>query len=152
MNTQTHESMIARGAPADTGTSSKTLASLLLAAGVAALVVMADQLMDAWAERHVIAAWIALWAVAVLAIVALRGLSRYAAQQLMQGLDAWSAGVASRRSDRRLWAMAQNDPRMMLDLQSAFDRDDSEDSPAQNLVVLSQRRAARIVRNRLHYL
>lgn len=150
MNLQTHESMNKLGAAADAGTSSKALASLLLAAGVAALVVAADQLMDAWAERHVIAAWVALWAVAVLAIAALRGLSRHLAQHMMRNLDTWSASVAAKRSDRRLWAMAQKDPRMLSDLQAAFDRSDIEDGPAPDVVTLGQRRAARIVRNRLH--
>ncbi|MDP4924160.1 MAG: hypothetical protein NWR15_11665, partial [Limnohabitans sp.] len=68
--------------------SSKTLANFLLAAGVAALVVAVNQLIDNWAESHVVAAWLALWAVAVLAIVVLRGLTRHLAQNLMTGLDA----------------------------------------------------------------
>ena len=155
MNTSTHTTMNPLGAAAPAqkpATSSKALASLLLGGGVAALVVMADQLMEPWAESHVVAAWIALWVVAVVAIAALRGLSRHLAQQVMQGLDGWSANVAQRRSDRRLWAMAQNDSRMMADLQAAFDREDNEDAPAQDLVALSHRRAARIVRNRLHYI
>ena len=155
MNTSTRTPMDAMGSAAQApkhATSSKALASWLLGAGVAALVVMADQLMEPWAERHVIAAWMALWAVAVAAIAVLRGLSRHLAQRLMQGLDGWSADVAQRRSDRRLWAMAQTDSRMMADLQAAFDREDNEDAPAQDLLTLSQRRAARIVRNRLHHI
>ena len=40
--------------------SSKTLANLLLTAGVAALVVGVDQMIDSWAESHVVAAWLAL--------------------------------------------------------------------------------------------
>ena len=40
--------------------SSKTLANLLLAAGVAALVVGVDQMIDSWAESHVVAAWLVL--------------------------------------------------------------------------------------------
>ena len=93
--------------------SSKTLANLLLAAGVAALVVGVDQMFNSWAESHVVAAWLALWAVAVLAIVVLRGLTRHLAQNLMTGLDAWSAHVARSRADERLWSMAQSDPRLM---------------------------------------
>lgn len=131
-------------------TASKTLASLLLGAGVATLVVMADQLMEPWAESHVIAAWIALWAVAALAIAVLRGVTRHLAQNVMLGLDGWSANLAQQRSDRRLWAMAQSDSRMMSDLQAAFDREDDETAPTQDLVALGRRRAARIVRNRQH--
>ena len=130
--------------------SSRALASLLLAAGVATLVVVADQLMESWAERHVIAAWLALWAIAVAAIVVLRGATRALARQTMHGLDAWSARVAQRRADRRLWTMAQNDPRMMSDLRCALDRD--EDGPAPDLEALTQRRAQRIVRNRLYHI
>ena len=82
-------------------TSSRALASLLLAAGVSALVVLADQLMDAWAERHEIAAWLVLWGIAVLAIALLRGVTRVLARKAMVALDQWSAGVAQRRADQR---------------------------------------------------
>lgn len=132
-------------------TSAKALSTVLLAAGVAALVVITDQMIDNWAETHVLASWLALWAVAVLAIGALRGVTRLLAQKLMAGLDGWSAHVAHRRADQRLWAMAQNDSRMMRDLQTAMDRADDEDTPAQDVTVLMSRRAARIVRSGMHF-
>ena len=131
-------------------TSSRTLASLLLAAAVSAMVVMADQLMDAWAERHEIAAWLVLWGIAVAAIMLLRGITRVAARQAMGALDQWSARVAQRRADERLWQMAQTDARLMSDLQAALDR--SNQAPAKDLMELTQRRAARIVRDRLYYI
>jgi ABC-type multidrug transport system fused ATPase/permease subunit len=139
-------------AQAAPSTSSKTLANLLLAAGVAALVVGVDQLIDSWAESHVVAAWLALWAVAVLAIWVLRGLTRYLAQNLMTGLDAWSAHVARRRADERLWSMAQSDPRLMSELQVAMDRASEATSPARDLENLMTRRAARLVRDRMYYI
>ena len=139
-------------APAATTTSSKTLANLLLAAGVAALVVGVDQLIDNWAESHVVAAWLALWAVAVLAIVLLRGLTRHLAQNLMTGLDAWSAHVARSRADERLWAMAQSDPRLMSDLQVAMDRASEATGPVRDLETLMNRRVARLVRDRMYYI
>ncbi len=132
--------------------SSKTLANLLLAAGVAALVVGADQLIDSWAESHVVAAWLALWAVAVLAIVVLRGLTRHLAQNLMSGLDAWSAHVARSRADERLWSMAQSDPRLMSDLQVAMDRASEAQTPVRDLETLMNRRASRLVRDRMYYI
>jgi len=133
-------------------TSAKTLSTLLLAAGVSALLVVTDQMIDDWAETHVVASWLALWAVAVLAIAALRGVTRLLAQKLMGGMDAWSARVARRRADERLWSMAQSDSRMMRDLQTAMDRADDEDTPAADVTTLMSRRAARIVRNRLHHI
>lgn len=139
-------------AQAAPSTSSKTLANLLLAAGVAALVVGVDQLIDSWAESHVVAAWLALWAVAVLAIWVLRGLTRHLAQNLMTGLDAWSAHVAHRRADERLWSMAQSDPRLMSELQVAMDRASEATGPARDLENLMTRRAARLVRDRMYYI
>jgi hypothetical protein len=133
-------------------TSSKTLANLLLAAGVATLVVVVDQMIDSWAQSHVVAAWLALWAVAVLAIVLLRGLTRHLAQNLMVGLDAWSAHVARSRAEERLWSMAQSDPRLMSDLQVAMDRASEAKGPARDLETLMNRRAARLVRDRMYYI
>lgn len=130
----------------------KTLASLMLAAGVAALVVMADQMIDSWADTHVVAAWLALWAVAALAIGLLRGVTRLLAQNLMGGLDAWSARLARRRADQRLWAMAQTDPRLMSDLQTAMDRSSQETTPVQDFEMPITRRAKRLVRDPLYYI
>ena len=123
---------------------------MLLAAGVSALVVLADHLMEPWAERHEIAAWLALWGVGVAALVLLRGITRVLARRTMAALDQWSAGLARRRADERLWSMAQGDNRLMADLQSALDR--SESGPAKDVVDLTQRRAARILRDRLYYI
>jgi hypothetical protein len=135
-----------------TSRSTKTLASWMLAAGVAALVVTTDILIDAWAESHVLAAWIALWVVAVVAIAALRGVTRLMAQNMMTGLDAWSANVARRRADQRLWAMAQSDSRMLRDLQTAMDRAEETDIPAPDVTTLMSRRVARMVNSRLYYI
>lgn len=132
--------------------STKFLATVLLAAGVSALLVVTDRLMDSWAQSHLVAAWVALWAVAVLAIVLLRGLTRVLAQNLMTYLDIWSAQLARRRADDRLWAMAQNDPRLMRDLEVAMDRATEERSTLQGFENHMTRRAARLVRDRLYYI
>jgi len=150
MNAPIHTAVNGALSPRPERTSSRALATVLLAAGVSALVVGADQWMEPWAERHVLAAWIALWAIAVAAIAVLRGATRALARQTMQALDAWSARLAQRRADRRLWTMAQSDERLMSDLQAAMDRD--VQGPAQDVLTLTQRRAQRIVRNRLHYI
>lgn len=133
-------------------TATQTLATVMLAAGVAALVVVAAQMIEAWAASHEVAAWLALWAVAALAIGLLRGVTRNLAYQLMTGLDAWSAQVARRRADQRLWSMAQSDPRLMIELQVACDGASKENSPAQDLETVMARRAAQLVRDRLYYI
>lgn len=133
-------------------TSTKILATFLLAAGVAALVVLADQMIDSWAESHVVAAWLALWVVAAVAIGVLRGATRALAQNVMGGLDAWSAHVARRRADERLWVMAQTDSRLMTELQTAMDRADDVSAPAKDITTLMTRRTARMLRDRMYYI
>ena len=128
------------------------VATVLLAAGVSALLVLTDRLLDGWAESHLVAAWLALWAVAVLAIVLLRGLTRVLAQHLMTNLDKWSAQLARRRADQRLWDMAQKDPRLMRDLEVAMDRAPEQRSALQGFEDRMSRRAARLVRDRLYYI
>lgn len=129
-----------------------TVSAGLLAAGVAALVVVVDHLIDHWAQTHLLAAWLALWVVAVLAITTLRGVSRFMAQSLMAGLDAWSVQVARRRADQRLWAMAQSDSRIMHELQTAMDRAEDTSADATDVTSLMSRRAARMVNNRLYHI
>jgi hypothetical protein len=130
----------------------KFLATVLLASGVSALLVLTDRWMDGWAQSHGVAAWLALWALAVLAIVLLRGLTRVMAQNMMTLFDTWSAQLARRRADERLWAMAQNDPRLMRDLEVAMDRVPEQRSAVHGFERLMNRRAARLVRDRLYYI
>jgi len=124
-----------------------SLATLLLAAVVAALVVVADQMMDIWADGHMLAAWVVLWAVVFAAVGLLAGSMRHLAAKLMAGLDVWSANLAQRRADERLWAIAQTDARLMAELQSALNRDDVQLAKANP----AQAHAARIIRERLNY-
>lgn len=102
--------------------STRGLTVMLLAAIVSALVVVADQLVDTWADGHLLAAWVVLWAVGFAALGLLAGTARRVAARLVAGLDAWSHRVARKRADGRLWALAHKDPRVMADLQAAMTR------------------------------
>jgi hypothetical protein len=128
----------------------RSLSRLLLAAVVAAMVVVADQLIDTWADGHLLAAWVTLWAVGFVAVGLFAGATRELASRLMTGLDAWSARLAQRRADERLWAIAQTDARLMADLQGAINRNaDLTDILGQNS---TQSQAASIIRERLNYI
>ncbi len=98
------------------------LAAVLLAAMVSALVVVADQLIDTWAEGHLLAAWVLLWVIGFAALALLAPTARHLSRRLVTGLDAWSQRVARRRADDRLWDLARKDPRIMADLQAARSR------------------------------
>lgn len=98
------------------------LSAMLLAAMVSALVVVADQLIETWADGHLLAAWVALWLVGFAALAVFAGAARQLAVTLVSTLDAWSQRVAKARADERLWAMAKSDPRVMADLSAAMAR------------------------------
>ncbi len=127
----------------------RTLAAMLLAAIVAAFVVVADQMVDTWADGHLLAAWVALWAVAFAAVGLFAGVSKTLAIQMKQSLDSWSARMAQRRSDERLWAIAQTDARLMSELQIAINRSDEDVLLGDNS---TQRRVTRMLQNRQYYI
>lgn len=102
--------------------STRSLAGLLLAAIVAAMVVVADQLVENWAEGHLLAAWVAMWVIAFCVMALFAGTARRLATRVVTSLDAWSRAVAQARADVRLWEAAKADPRVMADLQVAMAR------------------------------
>lgn len=126
-----------------------TLAAMLLSAVVAAFVVVADQMIDTWADGHLLTAWVALWAVAFATVGLFAGVTKTMAAQLKQGLDGWAARVAQHRADERLWAIAQTDSRLMGDLQTAMTRFDDESSEPENG---TQNRVTRLLKNRQFYI
>lgn len=106
--------------------STRGLSVMLLAAMVSALVVVADQLIETWADGHLLVAWVALWLVGFVALAVFAGAARKLAVTLVGALDGWSRRVAQARSDQRLWAIANSDPRVMADLNAAIARNERE--------------------------
>ena len=102
------------------------LATLLLSAIAAAVMVVAYQVMDSVTEGHLLVMWIAVWAVAFAVLAVFAGAARNAAVSLKVGLDAWSRSLAEARADQRLWQAAKNDPRVMADLQMALLRSQAD--------------------------
>lgn len=97
-------------------------ASLLLAAIVAALLVVANQVVETWSEGHLLAAWIALWAVAFAAMAMLAAPAKRAARGMKTGFKHWMAARRQAAEDRALWQLAQTDSRVMADLTCAMTR------------------------------
>lgn len=99
--------------------SAKGLASVLVAGGVAAAIVVADQIVTAWADGHLLLAWIAMWAI-VFALLALFSDSiRTWPTRLSADIDARWLAYGQAAEHARTWAAAQGDPRLMADLQIA---------------------------------
>ncbi|MDO9197809.1 hypothetical protein [Rhodoferax sp.] len=102
--------------------STRGLSAMLLAAMVSSLVVVADQLIETWADGHLMVAWVALWLVGFAALAIFAGAARKLAVTFVGAMDAWSARVARARADERLWVIARTDPRVMADLTAAMSR------------------------------
>ena len=123
------------------------VATLLLSAMAAAVMVVAYEVMDSVAEGHLLVMWIALWAAAFVSLAVFAVPARNLATRLKVGLDDWSRALAEARADERLWAAAKTDARVMADLQAAASRHDEDTTDAASPSALaSSLRAKRLTR------
>jgi hypothetical protein len=95
-------------------------ASLLLAAVVSALLVVANQVIDTWSEGHLLAAWMVLWLVAFAALALLTMPVRRMAVTLRASVKTWAENRARSAEDERTWQVALKDPRIMAELNHAM--------------------------------
>jgi len=99
---------------------SRTLAGMLLAASMAALLVVADQVIDTWSDGHLLAGWVALWTVAfaALALLAtpLRQLAWLGSHAVQKRIQAARAAAF----EQRMWEAAKHDPRVMEEIMAAM--------------------------------
>jgi hypothetical protein len=102
--------------------SHRSLSAMLLAAMVSALIVVADQLIETWVDGHLMLAWVALWVIGFAALALFAGSAQTLAKATLGALNDWAVRRAQTRADRRLWASALADPRIMADVQAAMDR------------------------------
>lgn len=98
------------------------LATVLLSAMGAAVLVTAYQVMDTVAEGHLLVIWTGAWLAAFAALALLASPARAMSAGIRSRLDAWSRRVAQDRAKKRMWAIARTDARLMADLQVARTR------------------------------
>jgi hypothetical protein len=94
--------------------------TLLLAAVVAALLVVANQVVDTWTEGHLLAAWIVLWTVAFAALALLALPARRATTALRTRLKGWNERRLQEAQDEQYWQAALADARIMADISRAM--------------------------------
>ena len=103
--------------------STRATATVLLAAIVAALLVVANQVIDTWTEGHLLMAWIVMWTVAFAALALLAGPARRTARNVRSGFKRWSAARRQAAQDEQLWNIALTDARVMADISRAMSAD-----------------------------
>jgi len=114
--------------------SQRGLTMIVLSAMAALMATVAYELMDSITEGHLLLLWIGLWAVLLMVMTLLTGLAFRIAAALKRPLDSWSHSLAQGRADRRLWALAQQDERVMADLQMAITKNQAQASRAQRAI------------------
>lgn len=92
------------------------LSVLFLAAAVAGMVVLADQLISTWADEHLFLAWVLLWVVVFASLALFADAARAVARRAGVALDNWSRSMAEARAEMRMWELARRDPRLMSEL------------------------------------
>jgi hypothetical protein len=95
-------------------------ATLLLAAIVASLLVVANELVTTWTEGHLLAAWIVMWVIAFAGLALFAEPARRAGAVARKRLQAWSAARKQAAEDEKLWNVALSDARVMADLSRAM--------------------------------
>lgn len=95
-------------------------ATLLLAALVSALIVVANELITTWTEGHLLAAWVATWLIGFAALALFAAPALRVAGRLRAGLSAWRESRRRAEADRVLWEVALTDARVMADLSRAM--------------------------------
>ena len=129
---QPNSSTVSSGARTDTE-GSRTLAGMLLAAVMSALLVAADQVIDTWADGHLLAGWVALWTVAFAALALLAPPLRHVSSFCAAAYSRWARASALRRQEESMWEYARHDPRVMAELQTAWMRQSDEALPFDGL-------------------
>ena len=98
---------------------SRMLAGMLLAAVIAALLVVAEQVIDTSANGHLLAGWVALWTVAFAALALLAPPLRQVSSYFAAAYSRWARASALRHQEETIWEHARRDPRVMSELQAA---------------------------------
>lgn len=102
--------------------STRGLSSMLLAAMVSALLVVADQVIDTWADGHLMAAWVLMWVIGFAALALLAAPSRALVLRVLSAVNRWLMDTSRARADAQMWAVAEQDHRVMADLHAAKTR------------------------------
>jgi len=98
---------------------SSLLAGLLLAASMAALMVVADQLIETWTDGHLLAGWVALWTVVFAGLALLASPLRQMAAFLAGGFLRQVSAIRCAQTEARMWEMARHDPRVRDEIRAA---------------------------------
>jgi hypothetical protein len=103
-------------------TSVRGVATVVLVSGFAALAAAASQA-GSLSENHLLAGWVALWAIAFAVVALLAGPIGKGLQRLRSVLRTWAVARRAAEQDEKLWQLALTDARIMADISRAMSSD-----------------------------
>jgi hypothetical protein len=101
---------------------SRALAGVLLTGALAAMLVVADQLIDIWTDGHLLAGWVALWTVTFALLAVMAPPLRQWSSSMAALFARWADEARARRTEAKLMEYAHHDPRILAELQAALSR------------------------------
>jgi hypothetical protein len=110
------------GALKNSFTSGRGLTLVVLAAVVALMVLVADRLVDTWADEHLFAAWVALWTLIFATLAVFAPVAKSVIDAGLKELGAWRERSAAAHAEAAFLDTAQRDPRVMAELRAAISR------------------------------
>jgi hypothetical protein len=113
------QAAVPSAAALETEEKARPLAGMLLAAGMAALLVTADQVINSWTDGHMLAAWVALWTVTFAALAILATPLRKISNTGAAWLNAYLQASKERREEAQMWELARHDHRVMAEIRLA---------------------------------
>ena len=118
-----------------TYSTARGLSTILVAGAIAALVLVADQLVDTWVDGHLFAAWVALWTLVFATLAVFAPLIKGFIDEVGQKFEARRENAAQHRNDVAYLASARSDPRVMAELRAAIWRHEANQLEALGRVV-----------------
>jgi len=100
--------------------SPKALASILVTGGLSAVIVVAEQVVTALTDGHLLLAWVAMWLIVFGLLATFSDAIRTWPAQWLAHRTARRHTATQRAEDERTWAAAVADPRLMAELDSAL--------------------------------
>ncbi|MBC7469461.1 MAG: hypothetical protein H7322_09055 [Ramlibacter sp.] len=107
--------------------SPRGVATLLLAAIVSALLVVANQVVDSRSEGHLLLAWITMWTIAFAALALAARPVRSAVNRARVALREAAIRHRAAVQDEAMWRLALTDARVMADISRAMSSDAAKD-------------------------
>jgi hypothetical protein len=105
----------------------KTPVVFVAAVLVASAVMLPAEFLEGGSDDHLLLVWLAVWTVVFAVLSVLATPFTLWVQELMAGYSAWRVARRQAEEDRKLWAVALTDARVMSDLSRAMAAGANED-------------------------